>query len=197
MEIIVASGNSHKICEIKSILSSDKINVISIYDKINSYIAPEENGKTFNENAYIKAIHIHKMFPNSYTLSDDSGLMVDALFGAPGVHSARYAGEEHDDEKNNELLLKNLKNVPIEKRTAQFVSVLCLIEPNGEVHYFKGSVLGKITFNGRGNNGFGYDPYFKPDGYEKTFAEMTSNEKNKISHRKNALEKLREFIKYM
>lgn len=195
MEIIVASGNKHKIDEIKNILSNDNIKVVSIYDKAKSYVAPEEDGNTFNENAFIKANHIHESFLNSYVLSDDSGLMVDALDGAPGVHSARYAGDEHDDSKNNELLLKNMKDISMNDRTAKFVSVLCFIEPNGEVNYFRGEVLGKIIFEKRGDNGFGYDPYFMPDGYDKTFAEMSSSEKNKISHRKKALEKLNDYIK--
>lgn len=195
MEIIVASGNAHKIEEIRNILSHDDIKVISIYDKVELYEAPEENGETFKDNAFIKADHIHKIFNDAYVLSDDSGLMVDYLDGAPGVHSARYAGDSHDDSKNNKLLMKNLEGVPLEERTAQFVSVLCLIEPSGEINYFKGTVKGKIMFSASGNNGFGYDPYFKPDGYEKTFAEMTGEEKNKISHRKRALSKLEEFLK--
>lgn len=197
MEIIVASGNSHKIEEISNILSNDKIKVVSIYDKVESYEAPEEDGETFNDNAFIKAEHIHKIFKDSYVLSDDSGLMVDYLDGAPGVHSARYAGDAHDDLENNKLLLRNLKDVSLEERTAQFVSVLCLIEPSGKSNYFKGTVNGKIMFEAKGHNGFGYDPYFKPDGYEKTFAEMTGEEKNKISHRRRALDKLNEYLKTM
>ena len=121
MRIVVASGNNHKITEIKHMLSELDFDVKSVYEIEKNYDEPDENGQTFEDNAFIKANAIRKIFNDSYILSDDSGLMVDVLNGEPGVHSARYAGEEHDDAKNNALLLKKLENVKKEDRTAHFV----------------------------------------------------------------------------
>ncbi|MCI6609785.1 MAG: XTP/dITP diphosphatase [Ezakiella sp.] len=195
IEIIVASGNKHKITEIKHILNELDVNVKSVYEITNEYDEPLENGETFEDNAYIKAAAIRNLFPNCYVLADDSGLMVEALNGDPGVHSARYAGEQHNDADNNALLIKNMSNVAEDKRSAKFVSVLCLIEPDGKVNNFRGECEGKIIYEKRGDNGFGYDPYFLPNGEVKTFAEMLEEDKNMISHRKKALEKLMAYLK--
>ncbi|MDY3947006.1 MAG: RdgB/HAM1 family non-canonical purine NTP pyrophosphatase [Ezakiella sp.] len=187
MRIIVASGNAHKIKEIEEILIDHEI--ISYKQDFKDHKEPVEDGDTLEENAYIKANDIKKLYPNYAVIADDSGLFVDALNGAPGVHSARYAGDEHDDDKNNELLIKNLAGKP---REASFISSICFIDK--EPLYFRGEIRGKILEIPRGSGGFGYDPYFLPDGCVKTFAEMNSEEKNKISHRKRALEKLKNFL---
>lgn len=195
IKIIVASGNKHKITEIKHILNELDVDVKSVYEINNDYDEPPENGETFEDNAYIKAAAIRNLFSDCYVLADDSGLMVDALNGDPGVHSARYAGEQHNDADNNALLMKNMSNVPEDKRSAKFVSVLCLIEPDGRVNHFRGECEGKIICEPRGDSGFGYDPYFLPNGESKTFAEMMEEDKNMISHRKKALEKLMAYLK--
>ena len=125
-------------------------------------------------------------------LADDSGLFCQALNGDPGVHSARYAGEPCNDKNNNDLLIKNLQG---KDRTAEFRSTICLIEEDGKASYFTGTCKGQIIDEPRGDGGFGYDPYFLPDGETKTFAQMSAEEKNKISHRRRALEQLKEYLK--
>ena len=149
-----------------------------------------EDGKTFEDNSKKKAVEISK-FLNMITIADDSGLCVDALNGEPGVYSARYSGTG-DDLKNNEKLIANLKG--IENRNAKFVSVITLAKPNGETYSFRGEVNGKIVYTPRGNTGFGYDPHFYVEEYQKTLAELPEL-KNKISHRAKALEKLKEELK--
>lgn len=124
------------------------------------------------------------------TVADDSGLMVDYLGGAPGVYSARFAGEECDDNKNNEKLIKLLNGLSAEDRKAKFVSVITLVYPGGETLVARGECPGRIIEAPTGENGFGYDPLFVPDGYEKTFAQLSEEEKNEISHRAKALEVL-------
>lgn len=188
MKIVVASGNAHKIDEIKEILNA--WDVISYKNDHPDHKSPEEDGDTLRANAYIKAADIKNLY-DEIVIADDSGLFCEALGGDPGVHSARYAGEPCDDAKNNELLIKNLSG---KEKTASFRSTICLIEKNGSAYYFEGECKGKIIEDGRGENGFGYDPHFVPDGFEKTFAEMNADEKNKISHRKKALEKLKEYL---
>jgi len=190
MEIILASSNNHKLQEIRKILPKSCILLpmkeVGISDDI------EETGSTFHENALIKAQHIYDL-TNKSSLADDSGLEVYYLNNEPGVFSARYAGEPSNTENNIDKLLFNLTG--IEKRMARFVTVLCFFSEKGSINYFEGEVKGKITFERKGTNGFGYDPVFIPDGYTKTFAEMTDEEKNSTSHRAVALRKFKAFLK--
>ena len=190
LKIFLATGNKHKIEEISDIFSGiENIEILSINDGIE---IPEviEDGTTFEENSKKKAIEIAR-FLNMITIADDSGLCVDALNGEPGVYSARYSGTG-DDSKNNEKLIENLKG--IENRKAKFVSVITLAKPNGETFSFEGEILGEIVDNPRGNTGFGYDPHFYVEEYQKTLAELPEL-KNKISHRAKALEKLKKELK--
>lgn len=153
----------------------------------------EEDGKTFEENSYKKAFEIMKL-SGLPTIADDSGLEVDWLDGAPGVYSARFAGEECDDQANNRKLLELLKNVPKEKRTARFVSVITVIFPDGRTLVARGETEGTLLDEERGQGGFGYDPLFVPVGKELTYSELSAEEKNQISHRGKALQKLKELL---
>lgn len=187
MKIFLATGNKHKIKEIEKIFKMDNIEILSINDGIE---IPEvvEDGTTFEENSKKKALEIAK-FTNMITIADDSGLCVDALGGAPGVYSARYAGEHGNDLDNNKKLVKELQG--IENRKARFVCVITLAKPTGETYSFRGEVEGDIIDIPRGTEGFGYDPHFFMKEYGKTLAEIPEI-KNKISHRARALEKLKE-----
>lgn len=186
MKIFLATGNKHKIDEIKAIFKNVKdIEILSIKDGIE---IPEvvEDGDTFEANSAKKALEIAK-FTGMITIADDSGLCVDALNGEPGVYSARYSGEGATDASNNAKLIKNLQG--IENRKAHFVSVITLGKPDGRAYSFRGEVEGEIIDIPRGDTGFGYDPHFYVAEYEKTLAEMPEM-KNVISHRANALKKL-------
>ena len=190
LKIFLATGNKHKIEEISDIFSDiENVEILSIKDGVE---IPEviEDGTTFEENSKKKAVEIAK-FLNMITIADDSGLCVDALNGEPGVYSARYSGTG-DDSKNNEKIIDNLKG--IENRKAKFVSVITLAKPNGETFSFEGEILGEIVDNPRGNTGFGYDPHFYVEEYQKTLAQLPEL-KNKISHRAKALEKLKKELK--
>lgn len=188
-KLVVASNNEDKIREIRQILSKYDINVVSLKDeKID--IDVEEDGTTFMENAYKKAHTIYNLFQDNMVLADDSGLMVDCLNGAPGVYSARFAGEHGNSKKNNEKLLKLLSQKKEGKKTAKFVCATVLVVNKDKVIKVQGEVHGEIISEERGKNGFGYDPLFYIPEYEMTFAEMNSDLKNSISHRANALKKL-------
>ena len=189
MKVFIATGNKKKIDEIKPLLKD--FEVLSIADGIN-IPEVEENSDTFEGNSQKKALEIAK-FLNMVAIADDSGLMVDALEGEPGVYSARYAGENANDSDNNKKLIQNLKGIG--NRKAKFVSVISVAKPNGEVHSFRGEVEGLILDEARGNSGFGYDPYFYYVAYGKTFAELELSEKNAISHRARALSKMKKEIK--
>lgn len=193
MIIVAATGNQHKIQEISAILAPFQMQVISRADAGVPDIEIEEDGLTFEENSRKKAVEIMKL-SGKIAIADDSGLEVEVLGGEPGVYSARYAGEGATDEKNNEKLLDLLKDVPDEKRAASFVSVVTMVYPDGNVLVARGECRGHILRTPRGSNGFGYDPLFVPNGYDKTFAELSSVEKNKISHRANALLMLRTLL---
>lgn len=189
-KIVLSSGNEHKVKEIKSILKNMNIEILSKDDLGFHDFDVVEDGETLEENAFKKAVELSKLV-RGIVISDDTGLFVDALRGDPGVYSARYAGEPVSNENNNRLLLKNLENVVPEKRTAYFKTVIAVILENGQRLTAEGICEGRIAFEPRGKNGFGYDPLFIVKGTGKTFSEMTDDEKNKISHRANALMNLR------
>ena len=190
MRIIAATENKYKIEEIQAITGEFGMEVISRAEAGVPDIEIEEDGDTFEENSEKKAREIMELC-GEITIADDSGLMVDALGGAPGVISARFAGEDGNDLKNNEKLLSLLSNVAPENRTARFVSVITMIYPDGKKIVARGECEGHIIYKPRGSNGFGYDPLFIPNGYDQTFAELSGAEKNHISHRAIALQRLR------
>lgn len=184
MRIILASNNGHKAEEFAQILAPTGIEIIPQRDA-GCLLEPEETGSSFQENAYIKA-HAVMEATGLPAVADDSGLMVDALDGAPGVHSARYTGDHDDTDYNRRaLLLRNMEGV--EQRSARFVSAICCCFPNGDTLRSLGVCEGRIAPEMRGSNGFGYDPVFLPEGCDRTTAEMSAQEKNAISHRGKAL----------
>ena len=187
-KIVFATNNKHKLDEIRRI-SDGKIEILSLSD-IGCHDDIPETGATLEENALQKADYIKRHFGYD-CFADDTGLEVDALNGAPGVFSARYAGESCDPEDNMDKLLRELNGV--ENRKARFRTVIALVL-NGNVHYFDGVVNGEITSERRGAEGFGYDPIFVPDGHCKTFAELGNGEKNKMSHRAIGTRKLVDFL---
>lgn len=191
--IVMASHNQHKIKEIEAITKKFGMPVISRDDAGVPPVEIVEDGETFEENSFKKAEEIMKLC-GRITLADDSGLEVEYLGGAPGVYSARFAGEEGNDAKNNEKLLKLLEGLKREDRKARFVSVITMVFPSGETLTARGECPGRIITAPAGENGFGYDPLFVPDGYDKTFAQLTAEEKNRISHRAKALEKLEKLL---
>ncbi len=192
--IIAASRNKHKIDEIEKITAEFGMHIISRDDAGIPPFEVEEDGVTFEENSFKKAEEIMKV-SGEITIADDSGLMVDFLHGAPGVYSARFAGEDGNDEKNNAKLLALLEDVPYKERKAKFVSVITMLFPNGEKLVARGECKGHIIDMPEGDNGFGYDPLFVPEGFQRTFAQLTAEEKNKISHRAKALEELKKMLK--
>ncbi|WP_430883805.1 XTP/dITP diphosphatase [Fusibacter sp. JL216-2] len=196
-KVILASGNKHKLEEIQEILKDYKLELQTMHDAGLVDYEIIEDGETFEENSLIKAKAVMDELGID-TIADDSGLEVDALNGAPGVYSARYAGESADPVANNEKLLKALKDVPDEKRTARFVTVLTMLFKNGHKIVVRGEVVGRIGYEAKGTNGFGYDPLFVVPELGKTFAELESHEKNALSHRANALKLLKvELDKYL
>ena len=190
---IIASRNEGKIREIGAILSKFGMETVSRDAAGLPVFEVEETGRTCEENSYIKAKAIFDI-TGEPTIADDSGLEVDALDGAPGVYSARFAGDDCTPHDNNVKLLGLLTGVPREKRTAKFVSVITMLFPDGSRLVARGECSGHIVEELRGSEGFGYDPVFMPDGYEVTFAEMGSEEKNMISHRAKSLHRLEELI---
>ena len=193
-KIVAASSNKHKIKEIQAIMSKFGMEVISKNDAGLPDFDVEEDGDTFEANSHKKALEMMKVLGQT-TIADDSGLMVDYLGGAPGVYSARFAGEPCDDDKNNQKLLKLLDGVSEKERGAKFVSVITMIFPDGETLVARGECPGRIIEVPVGENGFGYDPIFVPDGFDKSYAQLTDEEKNSISHRAKALEKLEVLLK--
>lgn len=193
MKVIAATRNRHKLTEFSRILSPMGYEVVS-QEEVCPGIEVEEDGTTFLENARKKAVEIFRR-TGMPTIADDSGLCVDALNGAPGVHSARYADDEgdgHDDKANNRKLLRELAGVPMEKRTARFVSAISFAIGEGELVECEGICQGQIAFEALGDNGFGYDPLFLVEG--GSFASIPGEEKDRISHRGNALRKLQALL---
>ncbi len=191
MRILLATKNKGKIREMNSLFSGTGVEFVGI-DILESPPEVVEDGKTYHDNALKKAMTFYKL-TGLPTLAEDSGLEVAALGGAPGIYSARYAGDGADDKENNRKLLEELKKIKSEDRTARFVSVLCLVI-DGKPHFFEGEVKGRILEEPEGTSGFGYDPLFCPDGYEHSFAVLGEDVKNSISHRAKAIEKLKLFL---
>lgn len=190
--IIAASQNKDKIREIEAIAKKFDMEVVPRDDAGVPKIEIEEDGETFEENSYKKASEIMKLCGEP-TIADDSGLMVDYLGGAPGIYSARFSGENATYDSNNEKLLSLLSGVPYEERTAKFVTVITLVYPDGETIVARGECPGHIALEkreGKDGAGFGYDPVFIPEGYDKTFAELGTDVKNQIGHRARALAEL-------
>ena len=197
MELILASRNQKKIREVEAILATHfpGIHILSL-DDVGFEGDIEENGTTYEDNALIKARTAVEAGNYHYpAIADDSGLSVDALDGAPGVYSARYAGGHGDDAANNALLLKNLAHLPVSERTARFVCCIALVYPDGRELTVRGETEGLIIDEARGEGGFGYDPYFYYAPFGKTFSELSAEEKNAISHRGKAIAKLAEQLK--
>ncbi|MEM8727605.1 MAG: RdgB/HAM1 family non-canonical purine NTP pyrophosphatase [Chlamydiota bacterium] len=189
MEIIIASKNLHKIREIKAILKPRyPFDFLSLLD-FTGYKVPEETGTTFEENAFIKATRAAEALKR-WVIADDSGLVVPALGDSPGVKSARYAGEGSSDKENREKLIKTLDPIQESERTGYYVCALALASPDGIKMQVKGLCEGLLILTPRGSQGFGYDPLFLKYDYNKTFAEIDEETKNKISHRRKALDKL-------
>lgn len=199
MKLIIASNNNHKITEIKNICKNFNYEICSLKDE-NISIDVEEDGTIIEENSFKKANEIYKFLKqrgdsNFLVLSDDSGLMVDYLNGAPGVYSKRFSGENSTDEDNLRKVLTLLEEAKDNERNAKMITVLTLMNENGEWKQFLGEVHGEILREKRGENGFGYDPIFYIKEKNKSFGEISDEEKNSISHRYNALLKLQEYLK--
>lgn len=195
MIAVLASNNSHKLDEIRALMA-DKFDKVCSLSDMDIHTDIDETGTTFEENAFIKAQTIFDMLGGRYAvIADDSGLCVEALAGAPGVYSARYAGEPCDDGKNNRLLLNNLherESLFPKNRRAYFASVVAAVLPDGRKLSGEGRVYGEVLDEYRGNGGFGYDPLFYCEELGKTFAEASMAEKNTVSHRARALAALKE-----
>lgn len=191
MVVVSATKNEHKLAEIREIVKLFGMEIKSQNEMGLADIEIIEDGETFEENSEKKAACIMKM-SNNISIADDSGLSVDALNGQPGVYSARFAGEHADDKANNEKLLKLLSKE--QNRRAKFVCVITMVYPDGRKLVARGECHGKIISEPRGKSGFGYDPLFVPDGYDKTFGELGAETKNKISHRAMALQQLKKLL---
>ncbi|MEN6461012.1 MAG: XTP/dITP diphosphatase [Syntrophomonas sp.] len=186
-KLLLATRNNNKKQELQELLSDLKIEIVTL-DDIEPLPEVEEDGVTFEENA-IKKASVNASLSGLVTLADDSGLVVDALDGKPGVYSARFAGERANDEKNNQKLLMLLKDVQEAQRTARFKCVIAVCAPGGKTATVEGSCEGRIAMEPSGHAGFGYDPLFIPRNGEKSFAMLSAEEKNRISHRGKALQK--------
>ena len=188
MKIVFATNNEYKLSEVRKI-SQDQLNILSLAD-INCHEDIPETGNTLKENALIKAQFVKDKFGFD-CFADDTGLEVEVLNNAPGIHSARFAGEQCNSEDNMRKLLNDLEGKT--NRNAQFRTVIALLLENRE-YFFEGIITGEITQSKRGTNGFGYDPIFKPTGYDKTFGELSDDIKNSLSHRAIATQKLVVFL---
>jgi XTP/dITP diphosphohydrolase len=194
--VVVATGNQHKLGEIRAILAGLDVELVSM--RAFDLPEPVEDGDTFEANALIKA-RACAAATGLPALADDSGLAVDALAGAPGVHSARYAGEPGDDQANNRKLLAALADVPVERRTGRFVCAAAIVLPDGREQVVRGTMEGRVVTEPRGEAGFGYDPLFVSDaaGDGRTNAELSAQEKDAISHRGAAFRALRAHVEHL
>lgn len=189
-KLVLSTDNIHKVKEIQDILSDLPIEVLSKKEIGLEDLDVVEDGKTLEENSIKKSKALADNI-DYMVMADDSGLFVEALGGKPGVYSARYAGKDGDDAANNKKLLKELEKVPFEDRIGSFMTVISLITEEKEIFTIKGECKGHILFEPRGENGFGYDPLFVPEGYDRTFGELDEDTKNRISHRGRALDKMK------
>jgi XTP/dITP diphosphohydrolase len=192
MELLVATRNHGKVREIRKALRGKGFRIRSLRD-FEDVPDVEEDGRTFGENALKKA-RFYSRFFNLLTVSDDSGLVVDSLNGRPGIYSARFAGEKATDQENNKKLLSLMENVPPSRRDARFRCAIAIVSPRGEEEVVEGGCRGKIGFKEVGKKGFGYDPLFILPQLKKTVAQLTLDEKNRVSHRGKALKKLKRVI---
>jgi len=191
MKILLSTKNRHKLKEISEIFVNSGYEIESAYDYVEDMVI-EESGNSFEENAILKAVEISKL-TDHYVIADDSGIVVDALGGAPGIYSARFAGENTTDDENNKLLLEKLGNLPMDKRTAKYVCAIALAKGGKLITTTLGECEGFIGYEYKGTNGFGYDPIFVlPDG--RHMAELSPEEKNSISHRFKALISLKRYL---
>jgi len=188
----MATSNRHKVVELSQLLSGLSWQVQSLTDHV-PVDPPVEDGATFEANALKKALYYASAL-GAPCVADDSGIVVDALNGAPGVYSARYAGDQCSDEDNNTKLLSELESVPAPQRTARFVCCAAYADPEGRVFTETGVVEGRIAFTRSGANGFGYDPLFIPDGHNRSFGDFSLEDKQMISHRGRAFRKLRDHL---
>ena len=190
MKLIIASNNAHKVTEIREILHDDFPDMVTLKEA-GLDIDVVEDGTTFEQNAVKKAEAVLAASGYPAALADDSGLIVDALDGAPGVYSARYAGEGHDDAANNAKLMRDMRDVPDERRTCRFASSIALARQGRPTLVVTGTCEGRLLHEAHGENGFGYDPYFYYEPLGKAFAELSAEEKNRVSHRRRSLEALK------
>ncbi len=190
--LLVATGNPGKVESLRRFLQNMPYDLMGL-DSVPECETVEESGTTFEENAQLKARGYARQ-SGLLTLADDSGLEVEALDGAPGVYSARYGGPGLDDDQRCKLLLRHMEDVPETERTARFVCVVAIAQPDGRCHMFRGERAGHIAFFLRGNNGFGYDPVFIPEGHNYTYAEVTPGRKDETSHRAMAMQAARQFL---
>ena len=193
MRLIIATQNKSKLKEIRQILKGLNLRIVSLAD-LKKKVRIVENGKTFLANARKKAIPISRVYSDDYILGEDSGLEVDYLKGAPGIYSKRYAGKSGNQKKNNQKLLKNLQEVPVRKRGANFHCCLVLAKSGRVLKVFEGRLKGRVASQERGSNGFGYDPVLYLSGYKKTEAQLPLSVKNRISHRAKAFGKLKKYL---
>lgn len=192
MDLWIATGNSHKMTEFKMLMNKVSVNFHS-QKEISAFSAPPENGKTFVENARIKAKALHSVKPDQWVMAEDSGLVCEGLNGSPGIYSARYAGEKATDVENNLKVLQMMKIRSAGNRAAHFVSSIVVRSPKGEEFVFEGQLKGKVTEAMKGTEGFGYDSIFIPEGEtSKTMAELGMAYKNKVSHRARAIQAMLE-----
>jgi len=191
--VIVATRNKGKVREIREALKGLGLRIYALSD-FRDVPEVEEDGKSFTENALKKARFYSKVF-GKLTMADDSGLEVDGLKGMPGIYSARYSGEGASSQKNNEKLLQEMEGISLSKRGARFKCIIAMVSPEGREAMAEGACKGRIGFREKGKKGFGYDPLFILPKYGKTMAELSLEEKNKISHRGKALRKIRKIIK--
>ena len=189
-KLYLATKNPSKVIEIRQILRHFDCEII--LPDVKQF--PDETGKTFQENALTKALHVAKYYPGQFIAGEDSGLIIPAAGGLPGIYSSRFSGKNANDGKNIKKLLKYLENLNCKKPVAYFICVVALIEPSGKHRFFEGRLYGRITETPRGSRGFGYDPIFELPEYGKTVAELPVEEKNKISHRAKAFKDLAKYI---